>query len=160
MSAASVSAAGPPAPRITQTVRRVARGLAIPVGSVLFAFIVGGLIVAATGGNPITAYQGLVCGGFGVLCLGGEYSALQISNTIVFVTPLIMAGVAVALPFRAGLFNIGAEGQFLAGAVACAFIGIKLSTWPAPILLPLVMLGGMAAGAAWAGIAGVLKATT
>src|SRR5450759_5780832 len=156
----SVTVAGPPSPRLRETLRRVTRGLAVPVGSVVFAFIVGGLIVAVTGADPFAAYQGLVCGGFGILCSGGENSALQIANTIVFVTPLIMAGVAVALPFRAGLFNIGAEGQFLAGAVACTAIGIKLSAWPAPILLPLVLLGGMAAGALWAGIAGVLKATT
>ncbi len=131
----------------------------MPVGSVIFAFVAGGLIVAITRGNPFAAYQGLVCGGFGVFCSGGENSALQISNTIVYLTPLIMAGVAVALPFRAGLFNIGAEGQFLAGAMACTVIGVKLSSWPAPILLPLVLLGGMGAGALWAGIAGVLKAT-
>ena len=156
----SVTVAGPPSPRLRETLRRVTRGLAVPVGSVVFAFIVGGLIVAVTGAEPFAAYQSLVCGGFGILCSGGENSALQISNTIVFVTPLIMAGVAVALPFRAGLFNIGAEGQFLAGAVACTVIGIKLGSWPAPVLLPLVLLGGMAAGALWAGIAGVLKATT
>ena len=160
MATTSVSVAGPHPPRIPQFVRRVARGLAIPVGSVLFAFIAGGLIVAVTGGDPIAAYQGLVCGGLGVLCSGGENSALQISNTIVFVTPLLMAGVAVALPFRAGLFNIGAEGQYIAGAVACTAIGVKFSTLPAPILLPMVLVGGMAAGALWAGIAGVLKATT
>ncbi|MFI5282321.1 MAG: ABC transporter permease [Candidatus Dormibacterales bacterium] len=139
--------------------RNAARGLAMPVGSVAFAFIVGALIVAATGGNPVAAYQGLLCGGFGALCTQGENPALQISNTIVYMTPLIMVGVAVAIPFRAGLFNIGAEGQFLAGAIACTIIGIKLSSWPAPVLLPLVLLGGMAAGALWAGIAGVLKAT-
>jgi ABC-type uncharacterized transport system permease subunit len=131
----------------------------MPVGSVILAFAVGALIVAVTGGNPLTAYQGLVCGGFGAFCAGGEIPALQISNTIVFLIPLIMAGVAVALPFRAGLFNIGAEGQFLAGAMACTVIGIKLGDWPTPILLPLVLLGGMAAGSLWAGIAGVLKAT-
>ncbi len=131
----------------------------MPVGSVIFAFVVGALIVAVTGGNPFAAYQGLVCGGFGAFCVNGENPALQVSNTIVFMTPLIMAGVAVALPFRAGLFNIGAEGQFLAGAMACTFIGIKLSDWPASILLPLVLLGGMFAGSLWAGIAGVLKAT-
>jgi len=140
-------------------VRRAASGLAVPVGSVVFAFIVGGLIVAATGGNPLAAYQGLVCGGFGVACSGGENPALQISNTIVFLTPLITTGVAVALPFRAGLFNIGAEGQLLVGAIACTVIGVKLGGLPGPILLPLALLSGMLAGALWAGIAGVLKAT-
>ena len=131
----------------------------MPLGSVVFAFVVGGLIVTATGGNPFSAYAGLICGGFGIGCTQGENPALQISNTIVFLTPLIATGVAVALPFRAGLFNIGAEGQLLAGSMACTAIGIKFSTLPAPILLPMVLVGGMVAGALWAGVAGVLKAT-
>ncbi|HXI95986.1 MAG TPA: ABC transporter permease, partial [Candidatus Acidoferrum sp.] len=140
-------------------VRRVAGGLAMPLGSVVFAFVVGGLIVTATGGNPFSAYAGLICGGFGIGCTQGENPALQISNTIVFLTPLIATGVAVALPFRAGLFNIGAEGQLLAGSMACTAIGIKFNTLPTPILLPMVLVGGMVAGALWAGVAGVLKAT-
>jgi general nucleoside transport system permease protein len=148
-----------PGPRIPGVIRRAAGGLAFPIGSVLFAFIVGGLIVAATGANPLAAYQGLICGGLGIACAGGENPALQVSNTIVFLIPLITTGVAVALPFRAGLFNIGAEGQLLAGSVACTAIGIKFSSLPAPILLPMVLVGGMLAGAIWAGIPGVLKAT-
>ena len=133
--------------------------MAVPVGSVIFAFIVGGIIVAVTGGDPFAAYASLVCGGFGILCSGGENSALQVSNTLVFMTPLLMTGVAVALPFRAGLFNIGAEGQLLVGSIACVVIGTQFSTLPAPILLPMVLVGGALAGAFWAGIAGVLKAT-
>jgi simple sugar transport system permease protein len=142
-------------------VRRIAGGFAVPLASVVFAFIVGGLIVAVTGGNPLAAYQGLLCGGLGIACstTTGENPALQISTTIVFFTPLLMTGVAVALPFRAGLFNIGAEGQLLAGSVACTVIGIKFSSLPAPILLPMVLLGGTLAGAIWAGVPGVLKAT-
>ena len=159
MAASPATVARAPGPRLPSGVRRAASGLAVPVGSVVFAFIVGGLIVAATGGNPLAAYQGLVCGGIGLACTGGENPALQISNTIVFLTPLITTGVAVALPFRAGLFNIGAEGQLLVGSIACTIIGVKLGDWPAPILLPLALLGGMLAGAVWAGIAGVLKAT-
>ena len=131
----------------------------MPLGSVVFAFVVGGLIVVVTGGNPFNAYAGLLCGGLGIGCSQGENPALQISNTIVFMIPLITAGVAVALPFRAGLFNIGAEGQLLAGAMACTAIGIKFSSLPSPILLPMVLAGGMVAGALWAGVAGVLKAT-
>ena len=126
----------------------------------LFAFIVGGILVAVTGANPLDAYQGLLCGGLGLACTQGENSALQISNTVVYTIPLIMTGVAVALPFRAGLFNIGAEGQFIAGTIACTIIGAKLSSWPAPLLLPAGLIGGMVAGAVWAGIAGVLKAMT
>jgi general nucleoside transport system permease protein len=131
----------------------------VPLGSVVLAFVIGGVIVAITGGNPFIAYSGLLCGGFGISCSQGENPALQISNTIVFLTPLVMTGVAVALPFRANLFNIGAEGQLLAGAMACTAIGIKFGSWPAPILLPMVLVGGMLAGSLWAGVAGVLKAT-
>jgi general nucleoside transport system permease protein len=120
---------------------------------------VGAIILLVTRSNPIAAYAGLVCGGLGLGCTQGENPALEISNTIVFTIPLIATGVAVALPFRAGLFNIGAEGQLLAGSVACTAIGIKFSTLPAPILLPMVLIGGMLAGAVWAGIPGVLKAT-
>ncbi len=159
MAASSATVGGPRRPVVPAAVRRALGGMAVPIGSVVFAFLVGGLIVAATGGDPFSAYTGLLCGGFGVACANGENTALQISTTIVFFTPLIMTGVAVALPFRAGLFNIGAEGQLLAGSVACTVIGVKFSSLPAPILLPMVLVGGTLAGALWAGIAGVLKAT-
>ncbi len=159
MAASSATVGGPRRPVVPAAVRRALGGMAVPIGSVVFAFLVGGLIVAATGGDPFSAYTGLLCGGFGVACANGENTALQISTTIVFFTPLIMTGVAVALPFRAGLFNIGAEGQLLAGSVACTVIGVKFSSLPAPILLPMVLVGGTLAGAVWAGIAGVLKAT-
>jgi ABC-type uncharacterized transport system permease subunit len=131
----------------------------MPLGSVILAFVVGGIIVLITGGDPLAAYSGLLCGGLGLGCTQGENPALQISNTIVFMTPLITTGVAVALPFRANLFNIGAEGQLLAGAMACTAIGIKFHDLPAPLLLPMVLIGGMVAGAIWAGVPGVLKAT-
>jgi simple sugar transport system permease protein len=140
-------------------VRRLTAGLGMPLGSVLFAFVLGAVICLVTGADPLAAYAGLVCGGLGIGCTQGENPALQLSTTIVFFVPLVMTGVAVALPFRAGLFNIGAEGQLLAGSVACTAIGIQFAGLPAPILLPMVLIGGMAAGALWAGIAGVLKAT-
>jgi ABC-type uncharacterized transport system permease subunit len=140
-------------------ITRLTRGLAMPVASVIFAFLVGAIIVLVTRGDPIAAYTGLLCGGLGIDCTQGENPALQISNTIVYAIPLITTGVAVALPFRAGLFNIGAEGQFLAGAIACTAIGIKFGSLPSIVLIPMVLVGGMLAGAAWAGIAGVLKAT-
>src|SRR5215469_8930759 len=88
---------------------RAGRALAIALGSVLFAFVVGGVIVAVTKGNPLLTYQSLICGGFGVFCVNGENPVLQLSFTLVFTTPLILAGLAVAVAFRAGLFNIGAE---------------------------------------------------
>jgi general nucleoside transport system permease protein len=138
----------------------VLRALGLPLGSVLLAFLIGAVIVAVTGGNPLLAYQALICGGFGLFCFGGEQPALQLSNTIVFLTPLIMTGIAVALPFRAGLFNIGAQGQLVVGAIATTTVGIHLAGWPAWALLPLVLIAGVLAGALWGGIVGVLKATT
>jgi general nucleoside transport system permease protein len=148
-----------PRPRLP-VIGRLARGLATPLGSVLFAFVVGGVIVVATGANPLEAYQGLLCGGIGLACAQGENSALQISNSIVYAIPLIMCGVSVALPFRAGLFNIGAEGQLLAGTMTATAVGVHFAEWPTVILLPAVLISGAVAGALWAGIAGVLKATT
>src|SRR5579864_411201 len=147
-------------PEAVKGLQRTGRALALPVGSVLIAFVVGGVIVALTGGNPFLAYQALICGGFGIFCYGGEPSFLQLSNTLVFVTPLIMTGIAVALPFRAGLFNIGAEGQLIMGSILATVVGIHLGSLPAVLLVPLVLIAGMVGGGLWGGIVGVLKATT
>src|SRR6202045_5060865 len=141
-------------------VRRAARGLGVPLGSVLLAFAAGAVLFIVTSGNPVLAYQALIWGGFGLFGFGGEQPALQVSNTLVFLTPLIMTGIAVALPFRAGLFNIGAEGQLVMGAIAATTVGIHLGGWPAFALLPLVLIAGAIAGALGGGIVGVLKATT
>ncbi len=144
--------------------KQLGRLIGAPIGSVIFAFIIGAIIVLITGGDPIQAYQGLFCGGIGLFCTGDLYSsitpALEISSTIVFATPLIFTGLAVALPFRAGLFNIGAQGQLTMGAIAAAAVGIHYASWPGFILLPAVLIVGTLAGAAWGGIVGVLKAFT
>src|SRR6202171_6554976 len=147
-------------PQIVESLRGAGRALAVPLGSVLLAFAAGAVIVAVTGGDPFKAYQALACGGFGLFCFGGEPSVLQLANTLVVVTPLIMAGIAVALPFRAGMFNIGAEGQLIMGAIAATTVGIHFGSWPAFVLLPLVLLVGALGGAVWGGVVGVLKAVT
>jgi simple sugar transport system permease protein len=139
---------------------RTGRTLVMPVGSVIFAFIAGAVVIAITKGNPFLAYQALICGGTGLFCFGGENAAFQISNTIVFTTPLILTGLAVAIGFKAGLFNIGAEGQLVMGILASVSVGLKFASWPGWLLLPAVLIAGALAGAAWGGIAGVLKATT
>ena len=140
--------------------RKTGRALGTPVGSVLFAFLLGGIVVLISGGDPVLAYRDLACGGLGLFCSGNVYPALNISETIVFTIPLILAGLSVAIGFRAGLFNIGAEGQLIMGAIATTVVGIKLATWPAFVLLPLVLLAGTLAGAVWGGIVGVLRAFT
>jgi ABC-type uncharacterized transport system permease subunit len=129
----------------------------IPFLAILTAVVLGGIIIAIVGGNPFLAYYGLIQGSFG--------SAKALSETAVWASPYIFAGLAVALAFKGGLFNIGAEGQLAVGATFAALIGYALPTWlgrdiPAIIHLPLAIIVGMGMGAVWAGIVGFLKAYT
>jgi len=131
--------------------------LLIPLLAILTAVIVGGIIIAAAGGNPFAAYRGLLQGAFG--------TPKALSETAVWATPYIFAGLAVAVAFKGGLFNIGAEGQLAFGAVTAALIGYALPGWlhislPAYIHIPLTVGLGMLAGALWAAIPGALKAYT
>jgi general nucleoside transport system permease protein len=139
---------------------RLLSPLVLPIGSIIIAFLAGAIIVLLTGGDPIAAYLALICGGTGLLCPGTAYPALQISETIVASTPLILTGLSVGIAFRGGLFNIGAEGQFIIGLIAANVIGVRLGGLPGIVLVPLVLLGGMLGGAIWGGIVGVLKALT
>jgi len=131
--------------------------LLIPLLAVITATVVGGIVIAAAGGNPFNAYIGLLQGSFG--------SIKAISETAVWATPYIFAGLAVALAFKGGLFNIGAEGQLALGAVLSALVGYALPGWlgfdlPAIIHLPLSILAGVLMGALWGAIPGALKAFT
>lgn len=78
-----------------------------------------------------------------------------ISDILVRATPLILTGLAVAIAFRAGVWNIGADGQFLAGATLAAWVGVAMGT--THLSLPVALIGGALAGALWAGIAAVLR---
>jgi general nucleoside transport system permease protein len=129
----------------------------IPSLAIFTAVVLGGIIIALVKGNPFLAYYGLIQGSFG--------SAKALSETAVWATPYIFAGLAVALAFKGGLFNIGAEGQLAVGAVFAALIGYALPEWlgrdiPTIIHLPLAILVGMLMGALWAAIVGFLKAYT
>jgi simple sugar transport system permease protein len=129
----------------------------IPILAVVTALIIGGAVIASVGGNPFQAYLGLFQGAFG--------SAKAWSETAVWASPFIFAGLAVALAFKGGLFNIGAEGQLAFGAVVAAWIGYALPdtlgfSLPAIIHLPLAIGLGVLAGALWGAIPGALKAYT
>lgn len=124
-------------------------GLAIPVGSVVLAVIVGAIVVLIAGSNPLNAYWQLAQGAFG--------STYNISETLIAAIPYMLTGLAVAFAFRAGLFNIGGEGQLYVGAIVSAWIGFTLN-WPGYVLIPLAILGGIAGGGIWGGIVGLLKA--
>ncbi|MDB4877323.1 MAG: ABC-type transporter, integral rane subunit [Gemmatimonadetes bacterium] len=109
-----------------------------------------GLLLGAAGFDVRSAFVALVRGS------AGSWYALG-SGTLVRATPLILTGLAVAVAFRAGVFNIGAEGQFLVGAAAGAAVALSMRSLPAIALIPAVLLAGVLAGAAWAWVAAVLR---
>ncbi|MDX1521729.1 MAG: ABC transporter permease [Anaerolineae bacterium] len=135
--------------RIMLIVVPILQQLLLPVGAIILALLVGAIFILVIGKNPFTAYAALIQGAFGDIFSIGE----TLENT----TPLILTGLAVAFAFRAKLFNIGAEGQFLIGALAATWVGTNLSL-PSIIHLPLTLLAGIIAGGLWGGIAGLLKA--
>ncbi|MEP6491624.1 MAG: ABC transporter permease [bacterium] len=109
-----------------------------------------GAILAATGFDITQALRALATGAFGSWYAFG-------SGTLVRATPLILTGLAVAIAFRAGVFNIGAEGQFLVGAAAAAAVALAAHTLPRVVAIPAVLLAGSVAGGAWASIAALLR---
>ncbi len=128
----------------------ILRELAVPVISVAIAMVIGSIIMIVAGFDPISAYVAMFKGGFG----GGR----QIGETMLRATPLIFTGLAVAYGFRAGLFNIGAEGQLFMGGLSAAFLGIALAGLPRPLNIVIMIVAGAAIGAAWAFIPALLKA--
>ena len=124
--------------------------LLFPVIAVAAAFVVGGLFIAAIGDNPVETYRLLV--GSALWWPDG------IGYTLFLATPLIFTGLAVTVAFRAGLLNIGAEGQLYIAAFATAWTGIVLGHLPAVLLVPLCFAVAVISGAMWGAIPGLLKA--
>jgi general nucleoside transport system permease protein len=140
-------------------------GAAVPVSTALLAFVIGGLVVAATGHNPLAAYRDIFNGAglnwiFGPTTdTANSTAAYNLTQTLLQTSTLILTGLAVAFAFRCGMFNIGGQGQYFVGLYTANWIGQSFSGMAT---LPHVLLGiGAAtlAGAIWAGIAGLLKAT-
>jgi simple sugar transport system permease protein len=123
----------------------------VPVISVLVALFIGAIFVLISGHNPLRAYVALILGAFG--------SPYDISETLVIAVPLTLAGLSVAVAFRTGLFNIGAQGQLLVGALAAGWTGSQFPDLPGILLLPLTLISGVLGGAGYGAIAGWLKAT-
>jgi simple sugar transport system permease protein len=142
---------------ITKILKSAGNTMLVPILAVITALVIGGIVIASVGGNPFQAYVGLFQGAFG--------SAKAWSETAVWASPFIFAGLAVALAFKGGLFNIGAEGQLALGAVVAAWVGYALPgmlgiSLPAIIHLPLAIGLGILAGVLWGAIPGALKAYT
>jgi general nucleoside transport system permease protein len=152
-----------PASRLAAYVR--GGGVIVPLITVLLAFLVGGLVVALAGKDPIATYEA-IWKGTGLQWLfpwtTGEdrtIAALNLQQTLIITTPLILTGLAVAFAFRAGLFNIGGNGQYIMGAIAAVWVGSSFAGMPGFLHILLSIAAAIAAGAVWAGIAGLLKAT-
>ena len=151
-----------PAARLAAYVR--GGGIVVPVLTALVAFFVGGLVMLLTGNDPVATYEA-IWKGTGLQWFlpwtgDRELAALNLQQTLILTTPLILTGLAVAFAFRAGLFNIGGNGQYIMGSIAAVVVASELTGLSAWILIVLAMVAACLAGAIWAGIAGVLKATT
>jgi general nucleoside transport system permease protein len=157
-----MTASSKPASRPTPTalLRRLWSMIALPLVSIVLALVVGAILILASEllipnhqfdpALPLIAYQSLFVGAIG--------SVDAILTTLVFTTPLILAGLAVGLGFRGGLFNIGVLGQFLIGALFACWVGIQLREAPALIAWPSAVVAGIIGGALWGFIPGFLKA--
>jgi ABC-type uncharacterized transport system permease subunit len=140
-------------------------GAVVPVLTTVIAFIVAGLVVLITGHDPLSTYKAFF-NGTGLNWLfpwisgtARTAAALQLQQTLIQTTTLILVGLAVAFAFRAGLFNIGGQGQYTVGGVVAVWIGSSFAGMPPVLHITLAIVAAALAGAAWAGIAGLLKAT-
>ena len=148
----------PASSRFRTWLRTLGASLTRPIVAIIFAFIAGAIVILITWPdktvdpltNVIHAYTTLFTGSYGTLH--------NLSNTLVQVIPLTLASLSVAIAFRAGLFNIGAAGQLAAGGTVADMIGLTHQSWPSWLLVPTMILAGMAAGAALGAIVGFLKA--
>jgi simple sugar transport system permease protein len=153
-----------PASRLAAYVR--GGGVIVPLLTTLLAFLVGGLVMLVTGQDPIATYEA-IWKGTGLQWIfpwttgaDRDLAASNLQQTLIITTPLILTGLAVAFAFRAGLFNIGGNGQYIVGSVAAVWVGSSFADMPSLLHIVLAILAACAAGAFWAAIAGFLKAAT
>ena len=151
-----------------------------PLATVILAFVISGIAIVAIGKNPLRVYQAFWNGtGVNFFFHFGSHSiripfatthvwfwwdtastsAMNLQQTLLTTTAIILTALAVALPFRAGMFNIGGQGQYWVGSIVAVWIGASFIGLNGPVHIAFCLVAGTLAGAAWAGIAGFLKAT-
>jgi len=123
--------------------------IVIPIAAILVTLILSAVPILLAGGELWKSYYYLFYG-----ALGTRFNFLE---TLVKASPLLLTGLAVAFAFRAKFWNIGAEGQLLAGALTATVLGVNLGGIPGPLVLPIVICGGFLAGGLWAVIPAILK---
>ncbi len=122
----------------------------VPLAAMLLALLIGAIMLALLGANPLQAYAALVAGVFG--------SVSGITQALVKATPLLLVGLGICIAFRASVINIGGEGQIIAGALMATWFPLTFRTWPGWLLIPTTLIMGFLAGAAWGFVPGILKA--
>jgi ABC-type uncharacterized transport system permease subunit len=133
--------------------RRIGLALLGPVLAIVVALVISAIVIALIGEDPIAAFQ--------VMVDLGDTPSQQIQSIVVILNravPLFLAGLAVSVAFRMGLFNIGVEGQYRMAAIAAAAVGAAVAL-PAPLHVLLIIAVAVVVGALWAGIVGLLKVT-
>jgi len=141
-------------------------GVSVPILTTLLAFFIGGLVMLVTGKDPIATYEA-IWKGTGLQWVfpwttgaDRDLAASNLQQTLIITTPLILTGLAVAFAFRCGLFNIGGQGQYLVGGFMAVWAGSSFASMPHLLHVIVCIVAAIAGGAAWAGIAGLLKAFT
>lgn len=130
--------------------RELRRQILTALIAVAAALALGAIFILFLGANPVTAYAAILSGAFG--------NTNAIAETVVKTTPLLLAGLGLAIAFRANMWNIGAEGQLFMGAMAATFTALMLGeSLPGYVIIPLQLVTGFAAGALWAFIPAILK---
>jgi simple sugar transport system permease protein len=143
-----------------------AGGVITSILTTILAFICGGIVILATGNNPGPVYKGIFDGTglnwFFPWVQGAEReaAAFNLQQTLLYTSALILCGLAVAFAFRCGMFNIGGYGQFIMGAITATWVGSSWADLTGPLHIAVAVVLATLAGAAFAGIAGLLKATT
>lgn len=146
---------------MTSIVRRAWRVLALPLISIVLSVLVGSLVIILSQWLVAGELEpGLAFEAYAALISGSVGNFNSIVNTLVAATPLLLGGLSVGLAFKAGLFNIGAQGQFLIGALLAVIVGVWLRESSPIVAIPLSVIAGMVGGAVWGFIPGLLKATS
>ena len=139
-----------PGSSLGQRLLRPVVGLVVPLLAVVAALAVGAIMLLALGTNPLQGYAAMLEGAFG--------SRDALADTAIKAMPLLLVGVGICIAFRAGVINIGGEGQIIAGAILSTIVALALSGLPPVLLVPLVVIGGAVGGGIWGAIPGALKA--
>jgi ABC-type uncharacterized transport system permease subunit len=128
---------------------KVGRSILVSLISIILGFAAGAVLMLTSGANPFE--------GFSYLFKGGLMGFTRVCNTIAYSATLILTGLSITFAFKTGLFNIGAPGQMLFGALCSTITALTVSL-PRPLMLPLVVIVSMLGGMVWAAVAGILKA--